>query len=113
MERHIRLGCDKQGDYWTIQIEDQTHIGGSFGNPYDTFSSSKRFHMTSCTNPALHPEDNQLYVQGDDDYGNDCILNVYEDTTLQHIMHVVREYNSHLTIDKLPAIPNDETFTIE
>ena len=112
-EKKIVMECRIYDGRWRLVIADQTHRNEHFGNPYDSFISSKGFCLTSCEYPNMYEGEDLLYVWGYDTDCDDDRISVYESTTLRKIIHAVREYNSHLIITDLPVIPKDDTFIIE
>ena len=55
---------------------------------------------------------NKLFVRGDRTYADDYVL-VVTAYYLVKVMHAVGEYNSHLVITDLLAIPDEESFVIK
>ena len=117
MDRVIKIKATKiqsaseHLERYLIQIIKQTYIRGAFGNPDNSFTSSKGFILRSVNNPATASA-NKLFVRGDATYGNNYELSIPADYLIK-VMHAVREYNSHLIIKDLPSIPDEESFVID
>ena len=116
MDKVIKMSVTKTGRYgkaqqYQLQITEQSYIKNNFGNPNQSFISSKGFELRSANMPATSSS-TKLYVRGNDTSYDDTTVRVRE-TLLRNIMHAVREYNSHLIIADLPVIPEENTFIIE
>ena len=96
---------------YNICITEQPYIKNDFGNPRNYFTSSKGFTLKSMGHPAIGVG-SKLFVRGDRTIQDNNILTV-SGSYLRKIMHAVKEYNNHLIITDLPAIPKDEMFIIE
>lgn len=96
---------------YMIKIIEQSYIRCDFGNPDESFISSKGFTLRSVNSPAISGG-HRLYVRGDCRYSNNDALSIGADYLIK-VMHAVREYNSHLIITNLLAIPDKESFIIE
>ena len=113
MERKLSISCTKKTDFWDLVIIDQTHRCDTFGNPHDTFISSKGFTLVSCEYPVVYGGDDTLYVQGYDEDEDEATMRVSGSDLLKRIMHAVSEYNNHFIINDLPDIPGGKSFVIE
>ena len=96
---------------YRLHIIEQPYIRRDFGNPMDSFRSSKGFTLRSINNPAVTTS-NAMYVRGDNTHEDNISLTVHAEF-LRKVMHAVREYNSHLIIADLPGVPEEDTFIIE
>ena len=115
MERKIILKATPyDSDVFHVEVIEQTHIGVDFGNPNCDFTSSTGLMLSSCNCPEAYEEDNIVYVRGDNPQADGKRFTVDSIEFMQRIMHAVREYNSHVWVDKLPDVPTGiDSFIIE